>query len=99
MLRFLVDTGATTVTLKGDDAARLGIEPGEHAFTERYQTANGIVRGAPVRLRSVRIGRLQRSDVRATVSEAPMAMSLLGMSFLERLAGYEVKDDRLILRW
>ncbi|MFQ5959023.1 MAG: TIGR02281 family clan AA aspartic protease [Alphaproteobacteria bacterium] len=98
-LRFVVDTGATTVTLRPDDALRLGLNPASLDFSESYRTANGVVRGAPVTLRSLRIGALSREDVRATVSEAPMSVSLLGMSFLNRLRSYEVKDNRLILRW
>lgn len=35
--------------------------------------------------------------VPASVNEAPMASSLLGMSFLDRLAGYEVRADTLTL--
>jgi aspartyl protease family protein len=33
------------------------------------------------------------------VNDAPMGISLLGMSFLERLDGYEVREETLILRW
>jgi predicted aspartyl protease len=32
------------------------------------------------------------------VNDAPMSESLLGMSFLDRLSGYEVDGDSLILR-
>ncbi len=98
-VRFVVDTGATTVTLRPDDALRLGLNPASLDFSEVYRTANGIVRGAPVTLRSVRIGELRRENVRATVSEAQMSVSLLGMSFLSRLRSYEFKDNRLIMRW
>ena len=98
-VRFVVDTGATTVTLRPDDALRLGLNPASLDFSEVYRTANGIVRGAPVTLRSVRIGELRRENVRATVSEAQMSVSLLGMSFLSRLRSYEFKGNRLIMRW
>ena len=35
----------------------------------------------------------------AWVNEAPLFVSLLGMSFLRRLDGYEVEDGKLILYW
>jgi len=38
-------------------------------------------------------------DVPASVMEQPMPVSLLGMSFLSRLQGYETRDDELVLRW
>jgi aspartyl protease family protein len=98
-VRFLLDTGASEVMLTPDDARRLGFLPTRLEFTKRFQTANGEVRGAPVILREMRIGQLAVHDVPATVNESPMAISLLGMSFLARLQGYEVRDNRLVLRW
>ena len=98
-IEFLVDTGASTVVLSEDDAELLGLYADELDFTERYQTANGIIEGAPVVLDYMRIGDLELEDVRSTVIRAPLDRSLLGMSFLSRLEGYEVERDRLILRW
>ncbi len=97
--RFLVDTGASDVALTKEDAHRIGINAGRLKYTRKYQTANGVIYAAPVTLRDVRIGQLRVQNVEATVSEAPMGISLLGMSFLGELAGYEVRGDRLILRW
>jgi predicted aspartyl protease len=37
--------------------------------------------------------------VPASVNEAPLRVSLLGMSFLQKLNGYAVENGRLILRW
>jgi clan AA aspartic protease (TIGR02281 family) len=96
---FLVDTGASDVVLILDDARRIGLEPRALAFTQRFSTANGEVRGAPVVLREIRIGQLYLYDVTASVNEAPLEVSLLGMSFLEQLSGYQVERGRLILRW
>jgi aspartyl protease family protein len=96
---FLVDTGASEIVLTLDDARRIGLEPRTLAFTQRFSTANGEVRGAPVVLREIRIGQFRLLDVTASVNEAPLAVSLLGMSFLEQLSGYEVQRGRLILRW
>ena len=96
---FLLDTGASEIVLTLDDARRVGLEPRTLAFTQRFSTANGEVRGAPVVLREVRIGQFRLLDVTASVNEAPLEVSLLGMSFLEQLNGYEVERGRLILRW
>ena len=96
---FLVDTGASEIVLTLADAERMGLQPETLRFTQRFATANGEVRGAPVILREIRIGQFSLFDVPASVNEAPLRVSLLGMSFLKRLNGYEVDDGRLILRW
>jgi len=96
---FLVDTGASDIVLTLDDARQLGFLPQTLDFSQRFQTANGEVRGAPVRLRELRIGQFSLYDLDASVNEAPLAISLLGMDFLEQLGSYQVEDGRLILRW
>ena len=68
-------------------------------YSARYQTANGEVMAAPVTLRDMRIGGSGIEDIPATVTRAPLNISLLGMSFLRRLAGYEVRSDGLVLRF
>lgn len=95
---FLVDTGASDIVLSPQDARRLGYDPARLSFTRQYQTANGVGRGAPVRLEYVAVGPLVFNDLPASVNEAPMGQSLLGMTFLRRLDSYEVQRDRLILR-
>jgi clan AA aspartic protease (TIGR02281 family) len=98
-LTFLLDTGASDIVLTLEDARQLGFLPQTLEFSQRFRTANGAVRGAPVRLRELRIGQFSLYDLDASVNEAPLAISLLGMRFLDRLNGYQVEDGRLILRW
>lgn len=95
---FLVDTGASEVVLSPADARRLGYDPERLSYTRLYRTANGVVRGAPIRLAAIEIGAIRVADVAASVNEAPMGRSLLGMTFLGRLSGYEVRGDTLTLR-
>jgi aspartyl protease family protein len=96
---FLVDTGASEIVLTLADARRLGFDPRRLEFSQRFETANGEVRGAPVRLRELRVGQFSLYDLEASVNAAPLPVSLLGMSFLDRLHGYRVEDRRLILEW
>ncbi|WP_193367855.1 retropepsin-like aspartic protease family protein [Pelagibius marinus] len=95
---FLVDTGASDIVLSPGDARRLGYDPAQLSFTRYYNTANGLGRGAPVRLDSLAVGPIVFNDLPASVNEAPMGESLLGMTFLRQLDSYEVRRDRLILR-
>jgi len=97
-LRLLVDTGASQVVLSPADARRLGFDLGSLDFRHLSETANGPVTGAPVTLREVAVGSVRLADVAASVNGAVMSESLLGMSFLSRLSGFEVSGDRLTLR-
>ncbi len=97
-MRMLVDTGASFVTLTPADARAAGIAPGDLVFDRRAATANGVVRMAMVTLREVRLGQLSLDDVRAAVIEH-LNVSLLGMSFLDRLQSYQMRDGKLTITW
>jgi aspartyl protease family protein len=83
-VRFLVDTGATTIALPGRDAQRLGLDyrKGQRGVT---QTANGPVAVYRVTLDRVRLGGIELRMVDAVVIEQGLDIALLGMSFLNRL--------------
>jgi len=97
-VRLMVDTGAGLVILTRQDALAAGIAPGELVYSHRASTANGTARMARVTLREIRIGQLSIYDVPAAVLEN-LNISLLGMSFLTRLQGYEMRDGKLTISW
>ena len=82
-VRFVVDTGATYVSMGAAEAERLGIDfrRGERGMT---QTANGTMAAYKVMLASVRIGDVQVYNVEALVGQSGMDQILLGNSFLTR---------------
>lgn len=82
-MRFVVDTGATFVSLGARDANRAGIKfrQGRPGIS---WTANGQMRAWIVTLASVSIGGVTLRDVDASVSESEHP-ALLGMSFLKRM--------------
>jgi clan AA aspartic protease (TIGR02281 family) len=94
---FLVDTGASNVLLSPGDARRVGYNPAGLAYTEVYHTADGEVRAAPVLLPEIAVGPIRVTNVPASIFEHETAFSLLGMSFLSRLSGYEVNGNMLTL--
>lgn len=96
-VRFMVDTGATVVALTGADARRVGLTANDRERAETHWTANGSVRVAPVRLKEVAVGSIVIRDVDAVVNERMDGISLLGMSYLRRLAGFSVQGDELLL--
>lgn len=83
-VRFLVDTGATSIALPGRDAVRLGLDyrKGARGMT---QTANGPVVVYRVTLDRVRLGGIELQVVEAVVIEQGLDIALLGMSFLNRV--------------
>jgi len=97
-VRFLVDTGASRVTLTSEDARNAGIGRSELVFNQRSQTANGLAREAPVTLREIRIEQLSIDNVPAAVNEN-LNVSLLGMSFLKRLKSFEMREGALTISW
>lgn len=96
-VRFVVDTGASEMVLSTADARRIGIDPTGLDFLGSANTANGIVRTAPVTLDRVALEGIVDRDVRAWVNQGDMRESLLGMGYLNRFARLEFADDRLLL--
>jgi aspartyl protease family protein len=97
-VRFMVDTGASDIVLSLRDAQRVGLDPGSLDYAGRAVTANGPVGTAAVRLGLVRFGAFTDTGVPASVSDGPLATSLLGMSYLDRFKGIEIAGDRMTLR-
>jgi aspartyl protease family protein len=97
-VRFMVDTGASDVMLTERDARRIGLDLARLSFNRTYQTANGLVQGAPVTLGELRIGPIVLRSVRGSVSRNDAGGSLLGMSALGQLSGYSVSNGTLTLR-
>jgi aspartyl protease family protein len=83
-MRFLVDTGATTIALPAADAVRLGINYRSGASV-RTRTAAGEASAFRVTLASVRLGDIELTNVEGIVIEDGLDIALLGMSFLNRL--------------
>jgi aspartyl protease family protein len=94
----LIDTGATVVALRYEDARSLGLVfPGDK-YDVVVRTANGEGRARRVKLRSVSVGTITIRDVEALVAEqGALSTNLLGMSFLNRLARFEVQRGQLVL--
>jgi aspartyl protease family protein len=94
---FMIDTGASVIALRAQDAARLGIRPAARDFTARVSTANGVVYAAPTELASVELGGILVHNVAAIVlPDEALAQNLLGMSFLSRIH-WQYQGGRLIL--
>ena len=98
-ISMIVDTGASTIVLRPEDAKKAGIDIDGLSFRVPVITANGRTLAARVSLEEVAIGPLDRRKVDALVAQpGALTQSLLGMSFLSRLRSYEFSGDFLTLR-
>ncbi len=83
---FLIDTGASEITIRASDAALLGLHPSERDYSIRISTANGVGRAARVELGMVEVGNIVVRDLRAlVVPDSMLNVNLLGMRFLSRV--------------
>lgn len=92
---FLLDTGATSVSIPDPVARDIGLERG---LPYQVQTANGSVTVYATRLRQLALGDIVLEDVRAHINpRARGGQILLGMSALRHLELIQ-RDDQLTLR-
>jgi aspartyl protease family protein len=92
---FLVDTGATNVSISQAQADQLGLKY-RQGTSIMGSTANGLVPMHQITLNTVRIGEVSIHDVQAVVVPAAMPYVLLGNSFLSRFQ-MRRENDQLTL--
>jgi len=96
---FLVNPGASIVALSKADADTIGLPIHQLNYYGRVNPPNGIARVAPVMIEEITIGDNMISNVRGVVIQGHTGKLLLGMIFLRKLAGFEIKNNRLFLCW
>ena len=94
----MIDTGATLVAMNASTARRAGIKVMPADFKYRVRTANGETMAAGVMIDRLQIGRISVDDVEAVVlDDKALDGTLIGVSFLKRLAKYQVENGSLLL--
>ena len=94
-VHFLLDTGATTISVPERVARQAGLVPGR---TSRVTTASGIVEVYQTELASVQLGNIRMHQVQAHINpHMPSDIVLLGMSFMKNLEMTQ-RDGVLTLR-
>lgn len=96
-IHFVVDTGATLVSLTPADAQAIGFDLDRLDWSVKTATANGNGLNARVTLKELRLGSIAEFDIPALVMRAPGSPSLLGMSFLSRLKSWQIRDGVLTI--
>lgn len=94
-VQFLVDTGATEVSVPARVAQELALVKGS---AQSVRTANGVIKTYATRLERVDLGAIQLHDIRAHINPHMQGDEvLLGMSFLRNLELVQ-RDRSLTLR-
>ena len=98
-MKFMVDTGASLVTISSSDARRAGVNylAGQKAV---LQTANGTATAYRVKLDRVRLGDITLNSVDAAVVDGNVMgdLGLLGLSFLNRVEMRREGDTMTLTR-
>jgi len=93
-VRFVADTGATSVSLSAEDARKAGVDPQFLPVNGKAQTANGVVQVKQFLLPEITVEGFVLRNVPASCCVT--GTSLLGMSALGQL-GFEMKDEWMSL--
>jgi aspartyl protease family protein len=94
-VRFLIDTGANTIALNGNDAKRLNIDYKKRGKRVVGETASGRETVYLLTLDTVTVGQIKRHHVEAIVFDGPHpARALLGLTFLNHVG---MKRDGALL--
>ncbi|UUP17697.1 hypothetical protein NTH_02167 [Nitratireductor thuwali] len=94
----LVDTGATFVAINQSTARRIGLKLARSDFRYKVNTANGEAAAAAAEIASLQIGRIHVGNVQAVILEdKALDGALIGLSFLNRLASFQMQNGALLL--
>lgn len=95
----VLDTGASAVVLTYDAAKAAGLPLEMIKYNINIETANGRTKAASVTLDRVAVGGLMERSVPALIAQpGQLKVSLLGMTFLNRLQSWEVRGSKLMMR-
>jgi len=95
----MVDTGASIVLLRYDDAMRIGIDPLTLDYSIPLTTAGGRTYVAPYVFETIQIGDVMVRNVEGAIAQRrALHSSLLGMSYLEQLTETVIRRDEMIFR-
>ena len=85
LVSFLVDTGASVVTLNQADANRLNINYRKYGVRTEVLTANGKSFAWSVPNNKLQIGNITVENIDVQVAQGDLSSSLLGMNFLNHV--------------
>ncbi len=95
----VLDTGASTVMLTHEAAIAAHLPVEVIKYNVNIDTANGRTYAAAAVVDRIAVGGIVERSVPALIAQpGTLKTSLLGMSFLSRLQGWEVRGDKVVMR-
>lgn len=92
------DDGVPAVTLRAEDALRLGISMARLDFSDHVKTAKGTAPAAGITIDSLTVGAITYRAVPGLVARpGALEQSILAHSFVGRLAAWRIENDWLIM--
>ena len=96
-VKFLIDTGASSVAMSAKQARKLGILYRIDGVETRASTASGTAKAWAIKFKSVRLGKLVERNVQGMVVDGDYPRQvLLGMTFLNRMK-VEKENNMMII--
>lgn len=96
-VRFMVDTGATTISMNDVTAELVGVDVSGETFPVMIETANGTVQARRGKINQIQVGPIGRRDMTVVVASEFGEMNVLGMNFLSSLSSWRVEQGTLVL--
>lgn len=96
-LEFMIDTGASYITLTKEAAGRLSVGP--LSFDIATNTANGPIQNAQITIHQLTVGSYTVSDIPAVVNGGNLDEPLLGMSWLRLFRSIEIENGVMTLHY
>jgi len=94
----MIDTGASVVAINETTARRIGLSLKPSDYTHEVQTANGGTPAAAATIGDMQIGKIIVKDVQAVVlKDKALNGTLIGVSFLQKIASWRVDDSGMVL--
>jgi aspartyl protease family protein len=95
---FMVDTGATGISLRYEDAVRANMDVEQLNYNLAHSTANGISFKAGGNIAQLTLAGLRFENLPVSISkEGRQDISLLGLRFLQQFKSYTFEGDKLTL--
>jgi len=96
-IEFMIDTGASYITLTKEAAGRLGVGP--LSFDLTTNTANGPIQNAQITIGQLTIGSFNVIRMPAVVNGGALDEPLLGMSWLGLFKSIEIQNGVMTLHY
>ncbi|MEE9329231.1 MAG: TIGR02281 family clan AA aspartic protease [Parvularculaceae bacterium] len=97
-IEVLIDTGASNLVLREEDAYRAGLRPQRKDYTQSASTANGLVAIAVMPVKDIEIGyNIIRNQHVSVIPDKSLSISLLGMDVLSEFGRIEISNGEIVL--